>query len=136
MENRRCVLTEDTAGDVALWDVTKAQKIQEYGKVDFLETRKSLEKELLVPAWCSVDCKLGSLTVNLDFPQVFSAELYANDAGFPHTPELEETKMNVGLRSLRSLLKRWLQRRKCRTQGEHAAASLMTLSCPEQTGRR
>mmetsp|Transcript_25366 Transcript_25366/g.83900 ORF Transcript_25366/g.83900 Transcript_25366/m.83900 type:complete len:707 (-) Transcript_25366:41-2161(-) len=116
LENRRCVLTEDTAGDVALWDVTKAQKIQEYGKVDFRETRKSLEKELLVPAWCTVDCKLGSLTVNLDFPQVFSAELYANDAGFPHTPELEETKMNVGFRILRSLLKRWLQGRRVRPQ--------------------
>ncbi|EKX42470.1 hypothetical protein GUITHDRAFT_73823, partial [Guillardia theta CCMP2712] len=133
LENRRCVLTEDTAGDVALWDVTKAQKIQEYGKVDFRETRKSLEKELLVPAWCTVDCKLGSLTVNLDFPQVFSAELYANDAGFPHTPELEETKMNVGFRILRSLLKRWLQGRRVRPQGEHATASLTALSCPEQT---
>ena len=41
-----------------------------FGRVDFDETRKELEQRVSVPTWCSVDCKIGSLSVKLDFPQV------------------------------------------------------------------
>jgi len=48
-----------------------------FGRVNFEETRRGLEQQVAVPAWCSVDCKLGSLSVKLDFPQVRGAVLAA-----------------------------------------------------------
>lgn len=64
------MLTLNTDGMVEAWDVTKGMMVRDFGRVDFDAQRKSLEEELVVPAWCTADCKLGSLTVNLDFPQV------------------------------------------------------------------
>lgn len=74
-----------------------------FGRVKFEEKRQELDEPVAVPAWCTVDCKLGSLSVKLDFPQVFACELYANDAGFP--PEPDDQKVNVGLRICRSLFR-------------------------------
>jgi len=108
LENRRHVLTLDTAGMVSVWDVTSGKRVKDFGKVDFDQQRKALEEELVVPAWCSVDCRLGSLTVNLDFPQVFAAELYAVDAGHERLPDLEDHKVNVGFRITRMLFKYWI----------------------------
>eukprot|EP00287_Rhodomonas_sp_CCMP768_P002079 CAMPEP_0196734602 /NCGR_PEP_ID=MMETSP1091-20130531/13282_1 /TAXON_ID=302021 /ORGANISM="Rhodomonas sp., Strain CCMP768" /LENGTH=729 /DNA_ID=CAMNT_0042078125 /DNA_START=337 /DNA_END=2526 /DNA_ORIENTATION=+ len=108
LENRRHVLTLDTAGMVSAWDVTSGKRVKDFGKVDFDQHRKALEEELVVPAWCSVDCRLGSLTVNLDFPQVFAAELYAVDAGHERLPDLEDQKVNVGFRIVRMLFKYWI----------------------------
>jgi len=107
LENRRNVLTKDAAGHCGLWDVTSGRQVKNYGEVDFDKTRKQLADELLVPAWCSIDCRLGSIMVNLDFPQAFTAEQYAVESGFPRVPELEETKINVGFRVLRSLFRSW-----------------------------
>lgn len=105
LENRRHVLTKNNEGGVWLWDVTSGKVIKDFGVRDFDDTRKALEEKLVVPAWCSADCKLGSLAVNLDFPQVFAAELYATDSGFP-TYDDPDAKINVGFRVVRSLLRR------------------------------
>ena len=76
-----------------------------FGRVNFEEKRQELDEQVAVPSWCTVDCKLGSLSVKLDFPQVFACELYANEAGFPRGPDYDEQKVNVGLRICRSLFR-------------------------------
>ena len=35
--------------------------------------------QVSIPAWFTVDTRLGSLSVHLDTPQCFSAEMYAAD---------------------------------------------------------
>lgn len=40
-----------------------------------------------VPAWFTVDTRLGSLSVHLDTPQCFSAEMYSADLGIAGKPE-------------------------------------------------
>lgn len=40
-----------------------------------------------IPAWFTVDTRLGSLSVHLETPQCFSAEMYAADLGIKGKPE-------------------------------------------------
>jgi WD repeat-containing protein 48 len=95
LDNRREVLVQDTTGNVSVVDVTSGRETKKFGRVNFDEKRQELEEQIAVPSWCSVDCKLGSLSVKLDFPQVFSCEVYAPDAGFPSGPDFDEQKLNV-----------------------------------------
>ena len=75
-----------------------------FGQVKFDDQRKALAQPLAVTPWCSADCKLGCVAVNLDFAQVFGCEVYASDAGFASFgPEYDEQKLNVGLRVCCSL---------------------------------
>jgi hypothetical protein len=77
-----------------------------FGQVKFDDQRKALAQPLAVTPWCSADCKLGCVAVNLDFAQVFGCEVYASDAGFASFgPEYDEQKLNVGLRVCRSLFR-------------------------------
>jgi WD repeat-containing protein 48 len=46
-----------------------------------------------VPAWFTMDTRLGSISVHLDTPQCFSAEMYAADLHVPGASE--ELKVNV-----------------------------------------
>jgi hypothetical protein len=95
LDNRREVLVQDTTGNVSVVDVTSGRETKKFGRVNFDEKRQELEEQIAVPSWCSVDCKLGSLSVKLDFPQVFACEVYAPDAGFPSGPDFDEQKLNV-----------------------------------------
>ncbi|KAM3340959.1 hypothetical protein P3S68_028594 [Capsicum galapagoense] len=40
-----------------------------------------------IPAWFTVDTRLGSLAVHLDMPQCFSDEMYSADLNIPGKPE-------------------------------------------------
>jgi WD repeat-containing protein 48 len=40
-----------------------------------------------VPAWFTMDTRLGSMSVHLDTPQCFSAEMYAVDLHVPGASE-------------------------------------------------
>ncbi|MQM00039.1 hypothetical protein Taro_032770 [Colocasia esculenta] len=79
LNNRRQVLTKDAAGSVKLWEITKGIVIEDYGKVSFDEKKEELFEMVSIPAWFTVDTRLGSLSVHLDTPQCFSAEMYAVD---------------------------------------------------------
>lgn len=46
-----------------------------------------------VPAWFAVDTRLGSLSVHLDTPQCFSAEMYPVDLGI--SGKAEDDKVNA-----------------------------------------
>lgn len=129
LDNRRQVLVEDTVGAVSILDVTTGNQVKTFGRVNFERARQELEQKIAVPAWCSVDCKLGSVCVNLDFPQVFSCEVYAPDAGFPSGPDFDEQKLNVGLRICRTLFRQW---RLKRNQHEPANARQRQLDDDEQ----
>jgi hypothetical protein len=44
--------------------------------------RERVEGESMTPTWCSVDTRIGSLTVHLEEARVFDAEVYADEVGF------------------------------------------------------
>lgn len=59
LNDRRHVLTKDTEENVALYDVLKARKVEDLGKVDFEQEIKKRNKMVYVPNWFSVDLKTG-----------------------------------------------------------------------------
>uniref|UniRef100_A0A1D1XI50 WD repeat-containing protein 48 n=1 Tax=Anthurium amnicola TaxID=1678845 RepID=A0A1D1XI50_9ARAE len=113
LNNRRQVLTKDATGSVKLWEITKGIVIEDYGKVSFDEKKEKLFEMVSIPAWFTVDTRLGSLSVHLDTPQCFSAEMYAVDLNIPGASE--ELKINLAQETLRGLLSHWLTKRRQRS---------------------
>ena len=98
------MLVQDSSGNVYLLDIISGQQMQGFGQVKFDDQRKALAQPLAVTPWCSAECKLGYVTINLDFPQVFECDEYASAAGFAGSgPEYTGQKLNVGLRVCCSL---------------------------------
>ncbi|CAA6670540.1 unnamed protein product [Spirodela intermedia] len=120
LNNRRQVLTKDASGTVKLWEITKGIVTEDYGKVSFDEKKEELFEMVSIPAWFTVDSRLGSLSVHLDTPQCFSAEMYGIDLNMPGASE--DHKINLAQETLRGLLSHWLTRRKQRS-GSQASAN-------------
>jgi WD repeat-containing protein 48 len=113
LNDRRHVLTKDAAGIVKRWEITRGAVIEDYGKVNFEEKEKELFEMVSVPAWFTMDTRLGSMSVHLDTPQCFSAEMYAVDLNVPNASE--ELKLNIGQETLKGLLAHWLSQRRAST---------------------
>lgn len=43
--------------------------------------------QVSIPAWFNIDTRLGNLSVHLDTPQCFSAEMYSLDLSIAGKPE-------------------------------------------------
>uniref|UniRef100_A0A7I4BYF2 Uncharacterized protein n=1 Tax=Physcomitrium patens TaxID=3218 RepID=A0A7I4BYF2_PHYPA len=142
LNDRRHVLTKDAACIVKRWEITRGAVVEDYGKVDFEEKEKKLFEMVSVPAWFTMDTRLGSMSVHLDTPQCFSAEMYAVDLHVPGASE--ELKLNIGQETLRGLLAHWLTQRRTKAvaratpngdvspslssgAGEHASSRLTAL---------
>lgn len=67
LNDRRHVLTKDTEENVALYDVLKARKVDDLGKVDFEQEIKKRNKMVYVPNWFSVDLKTGVCNFTVSF---------------------------------------------------------------------
>ncbi|XP_016206148.1 WD repeat-containing protein 48 [Arachis ipaensis] len=125
LNNKRHVLTKDTSGSVKLWEITRGVVIEDYGKVSFEEKKEELFEMVSIPAWFTVDTRLGSLSVHLDTPQCFSAEMYSVDLNIAGKPE--DDKVNLARETLKGLLVHWLIKRKQR-MGSSAPANGELLS--------
>ncbi|XP_027349476.1 WD repeat-containing protein 48 isoform X2 [Abrus precatorius] len=125
LNNKRHVLTKDASGSVKLWEITKGVVIEDYGKVSFEEKKEELFEKVSIPAWVTVDTRLGSLSVHLDTPQCFSAEMYSVDLNIVGKPE--DDKVNLARETLKGLLAHWLRKRKQR-MGSPAPANGELLS--------
>jgi len=109
MNNRRHVLTKDTTGSVKLWEITRGAVIEDFGKVSFEDKKKELFEMVSIPAWFTMDARLGCLSVHLDTPQCFSAEIYAVDLNVAGAQE--DLKINLAQETLRGLLIHWSKRK-------------------------
>lgn len=120
LNNRRHILTKDTSGSVKLWEITRGVVVEDYGKISFEEKRKELFEMVSIPAWFTLDTRLGSLSIHLDTPQSFSAEMYSADLNIVGKPE--DDKVNLARETLKGLLAHWLAKRKQRF-GSQASAN-------------
>ncbi|XP_028062666.1 WD repeat-containing protein 48-like [Camellia sinensis] len=143
LNNRRHVLTKDTAGSVKLWEITKGIVVEDYGEVSFEEKKEELFEMHSCPAWFTVDTRLGSLSVHLDTPQCFSAEMYSADLNIIGKPE--DDKINLARETLKGLLAHWLTKRRQRfgsqasangevPSGKDISSRILTLSRVEVDG--
>ncbi|CAB1349755.1 unnamed protein product [Coregonus sp. 'balchen'] len=106
LNDKRHILTKDTNNNVAYWDVLKACKGEDLGKMEFDEEIKKRFKMVYVPNWFSVDLKTGMLTITLDESDCFAAWVSAKDAGFS-SPDGSDPKLNLGGLLLQALLEYW-----------------------------
>ncbi|PNH01648.1 WD repeat domain-containing protein, partial [Tetrabaena socialis] len=105
MADRRHVLTQDTWGRVALWDVLSGAPVTHYGKVDFDAKRRELWEAVAVPAWFSSDTRLGCLAITLEPPGCFAAEEYAACLEYGNVPD--DFKVNFGRLVLECAFAKW-----------------------------
>ncbi|XP_071703462.1 uncharacterized protein [Rutidosis leptorrhynchoides] len=110
LNNRRHVLTKDNAGSVKLWEITRGVVVEDYGQVSFEEKKEELFEMVSIPAWFTADTRLGSLSIHLDTPQCFSAEMYSADLNI--IQKTEDDKINLGRETIKGLLVHWLAKKK------------------------
>ncbi|CAK7210380.1 hypothetical protein SCUCBS95973_000760 [Sporothrix curviconia] len=79
LNDRRRVLTLDTAGEVILWDIIACKKIRQFGKRHLEDVEPEVNTMEAVAPWCLVDVSSGQLTVVLEQYNCFDAEMYADE---------------------------------------------------------
>ncbi|XP_010546629.1 PREDICTED: WD repeat-containing protein 48 [Tarenaya hassleriana] len=116
LNNKRQILTKDAAGSVKLWEITRGVVVEDYGKISFEEKKEKLFEMVSIPSWFTVDTRLGCLSVHLETPQCFSAEMYSMDLKVTGRPE--DDKINLARETLKGLLAHWLAKRKQRPKSQ------------------
>jgi WD repeat-containing protein 48 len=103
LNDRKRVLTLDTAGEVVLWDLLRCVPIKSFGKRHLDDVRPEVDTIESVANWCTVATKAGSLTVALEENYCFDAEVYADQADVDLTDFREDQRINLGKWVLRYL---------------------------------
>ncbi|KAI0131165.1 WD40 repeat-like protein [Daldinia grandis] len=104
LNDRRRVLTLDTAGDVLLWDLIKCEVIQRFGKKHLEDVEPEVNTLEAVAPWCSIETSSGNLTVILEPFNCFDAEMYADELILAEPVEFrEDQRINLGRWILRYL---------------------------------
>ena len=107
LNDKRYVLTKDTENNVAIYDVLKALKTEDLGKVNMEEEIKKRSKMVYVPNWFTIDLKSGMLSVNLEEHDCLSAWVSAKEFGFANPVDTSDSKINLGHLILQALLEHW-----------------------------
>ncbi|KAI8624597.1 WD domain-containing protein [Xylariaceae sp. FL1651] len=104
LNDRRRVLTLDTAGDVLLWDLIRCEVIQRFGKRHLEDVEPEVNTLEAVAPWCSIDTSSGNLTVVLEPFNCFDAEMYADELKLEEPVDFrEDQRINLGRWILRYL---------------------------------
>ncbi|KAK0741781.1 hypothetical protein B0T21DRAFT_305981 [Apiosordaria backusii] len=104
LNDRRRVLTLDTAGEVLLWDLIQCRPIKEFGKHHLEAVVPHVDTKEAVAPWCSIDTSSGNLAVVLEPYNCFDAEMYADELGpLENTEFREDQRINLGKWVLRYL---------------------------------
>jgi WD repeat-containing protein 48 len=113
LNDRQHVLTIDTAGQVAVWNVISGKCIGRFAETDISSVyqesgytmqdaanrdskealdivRERIEGESSTITWCTVDTRIGSLTVHMEENRCFDAEVYADEVGHHNDPSFKE----------------------------------------------
>ncbi len=130
LNDRQHVVTVDTSGEIAVWNIIKGVCIGRFRSDDVaaiighghdgkdhkhgplylgstqinpreaLEiVRDRIEGESMTVTWCSVDTRIGSLTVHLEEARCFDAEVYADEVGFDKADYKEDHRSELFPRS-------------------------------------
>lgn len=104
LNDRRRVLTLDTAGEAMLWDLLQCAPIKSFGKRHLEDVAPEVNTTETVAHWCAVDTRTGSLTCVLEENYCFDAEMYADEFHLEETIDFrEDQRINLGKWILRYL---------------------------------
>lgn len=121
LNDRQHVITVDTEGEVAVWNIIRGVCVGKFSSADVaaalhLERGESaetavrkhsnevlemvkerVEGETMVITWCQVDTKIGSLVVHLEEGRVFDAEVYVDDLKLAGSESArDDARVNLG----------------------------------------
>lgn len=104
LNDRKRVLTMDTAGEVVMWDLLKCVPIKSFGKRHLEDVKDEITTDAMVANWCGVDTRTGSLAVTLEENNCFDAEMYADELELDEDIEFrDDQRINLGKWVLRYL---------------------------------
>ncbi|KAK9352567.1 hypothetical protein V1523DRAFT_366516 [Lipomyces doorenjongii] len=111
LNDRRRVLTVDTAGEVVLWDLIKCVMVRSYGSRDIQDVADEINTFETMANWCQVNTRTGQLAVVLEESYCFDAEIYADEVAADLPPQStvepiqfrEDQRINLGRWILRNL---------------------------------
>ncbi|CAO2650772.1 Nn.00g020640.m01.CDS01 [Neocucurbitaria sp. VM-36] len=104
LNDRRRVLTLDTAGEVMLWDLLQCAPIKSFGKKHLEDVVPEVQTRESVAHWCGVDTRIGTLTCVLEENYCFDAEMYADELQLDEQIDFrEDHRINLGKWILRYL---------------------------------
>ncbi|KGO35869.1 Protein of unknown function DUF3337 [Penicillium expansum] len=106
LNDRRRTLTQDSAGEVVLWDLLKCIPIQSFGKRHMDDVESEVNTVDSIGHWCAIDVRTGRLSVILEPNRCFDAEVYADETDLPLSDLYqfrEDQRINLGKWILRWL---------------------------------
>ncbi|KAJ5152369.1 hypothetical protein N7492_010664 [Penicillium capsulatum] len=106
LNDRKRTLTQDSAGEVVLWDLLKCVPVQTFGKRHIDDVAAEINTTESISHWCTIDVRTGRLSVILEPNRCFDAEVYADEAGLSETALSqfrEDQRINLGKWILRWL---------------------------------
>lgn len=104
LNDRRRVLTLDTAGEVTMWDILKCVPIKSFGKRHLEDVMPEVNTTESVANWCGVDTRTGRLACILEENYCFDAEMYADELNVENAGDFrDDQRINLGKWILRFL---------------------------------
>ena len=109
LNDRRRVLTLDTAGDVTLWDLLTCVPVKSYGKRHLEDVTPEVNPIEAVANWCGVDTRTGRLAVILEENYCFDGEMYADEWALDAANAFrDDQRINLGKWVLRFLFAKFV----------------------------
>ncbi|KAG0319319.1 hypothetical protein BGZ97_002380, partial [Linnemannia gamsii] len=109
LNNRRMVVTEDKCGEIALWDLIKCVQLETFTGRKMEDVVNELNTIESVPSWCTIDTRIGALTVHLDEGRCFDAEVYVDEIEKTPDPERpEDQRIVIGKWVLNNLFEQYV----------------------------
>ncbi|KAF9909186.1 hypothetical protein EC991_008946 [Linnemannia zychae] len=109
LNNRRMVVTEDKCGEIALWDLIKCVQLETFTGRKLEEVVNELNTIESVPSWCTIDTRIGALTVHLDEGRCFDAEVYVDEIEeIPDPDRPEDQRIVIGKWVLNNLFEQYV----------------------------
>ncbi|KAL6719357.1 hypothetical protein ACLMJK_003596 [Lecanora helva] len=110
LNDRRRVLTLDTAGEIIMWDLLQCIPIKSFGKRHLEDVTPEVNTAESVANWCGVDTRTGRLACILEENYCFDAEVYADELDLENAHEFrDDQRINLGKWILRFLFDRFIQ---------------------------
>ncbi|KAI8591759.1 hypothetical protein BDZ88DRAFT_449765 [Geranomyces variabilis] len=113
LNNRRHLVTEDEAGQVALWDIIGCTKLATTSQQSFEEFVQQHQTLDWISNWCTIDTHKGFVVVHLEETNCFDAEMHLDQTGVPvkvpseRLAKGEEPRVSLGKWVLTLLLKKY-----------------------------
>ncbi|PLB42072.1 WD repeat protein [Aspergillus candidus] len=104
LNDRKRTLTQDSAGEVVLWDLLKCIPVQSFGKRHIDDVASEINTTESIAHWCTIDIRTGRLSVILEPGRCFDAEVYADEADLDDGLQMrDDQRVNLGKWILRWL---------------------------------